>query len=306
MRTRALIQFRLPRAALGSALPEPLQSLASVARDGSPGRSQAIVDLAPGQLQALVRWGRERVGERTRVRIIRLTHIYEPGELGPGPVELFSNPSLEPPEVLNRETAVEARWSCAHCDRLELKQIGPLEVTSVESDADAQITSSCETLLTERFAETARRLGAETLPVLGVEGLVQLVTPALVQLAPVFPLFPVVDLCPGCGRQSHDRSDEVEGSLFSDGETGFVVAQEWPLTVERTSEVVGQATEPLGWRGRVSDKPLHRPGERLEPGQLARWSSGRRPTFLSFPLWRALLGEGARLPYGRPTKESVG
>jgi len=306
MRTRALVQFRLPRAALGSALPESLRSLAAAAQDGSPGRSQAIVDLAPGQLQALVRWGREGVGERTRVRIIRLTHIYEPDELGPGPVELFSNPSLEPPEVLNRESAVEARWSCAHCDRLELRQIAPLEVTSAESDADAQITSSCDTLLTERFAGTARRLGAETLPVLGVKGLVQLVTPARIRIAPVFPLFPVVDRCPGCGRQSHDRSDEVEGNLFSDGETGFVVAQEWPLTVEPTAEAVGQATEPLGWRGRVSDEPLHRPGERLEPGQLASWTSGRRPVFLGFPLWRALLAEGARLPFGRPTKESVG
>ncbi|RPH68175.1 MAG: hypothetical protein EHM78_19770 [Myxococcaceae bacterium] len=302
MRTRALVQFRLPRERLQNAMPRSLRWVAQAARDTSPGRSQVDLEIRPEQLDELLRWGRAPIDGATKVRIARLSHSWSREELGQGLVEIRPPVEREPPEVVNLETAFVARWSCACCDRIDLEQVAPLEVTDLDPDSDLQFTATREVLLAARLREIAERKGALTRPLAGSTETVQLLTPSSIQVAPVFPLVPVGERCPCCGRQGFDRSDHVEGSLSSDGDTGLVVAQEWPLTIEPTPTIAGQSVEPLGWRGRASSEPIHREGQEFDLPQVRRFRSGRRPGFIGLELWDALAAAGARLPPCMPVR----
>lgn len=306
MRTRALLQFRMSRDRLAAALPEALRWIAKAARDDGPGFSQARVEIGPDPLEELLRWGRVRTGEVTRMRIARLSHSWTREELGQGLVELEPTLEHEPPESVNLGAAFVGRWSCACCDRIDLEQVAPLEVTDLDPDVDLQLTGTREVLLAARLRQIAESEGARTRSVAGTSEVVQLVTPPCVPIAPVFPLVPVGQRCACCGRQAHDRSDHVEGSLSADGATGLVVAQEWPLTIEPVAVVAGQSVEPLNWRGRVSGEPIHRAGEVLERDQVRGFASGHRPVFISLGLWDALSGAGARLSPSRPVKKIAG
>jgi len=307
MRTRALLQFRMSRERLAATLPDALGWIARSARDDGPSFSVARVDIEPVVLEELLRWGRARTGDVTRMRIARLTHTWSREELGQGPVELERAVEREPPEVVNLDAAYVGRWSCNCCDRLDLEQVAPLEVTEIDPEVDLQLTATREVLVATGFREVVERAGATTRPLAGNVEVLQLVTPPKVRIAPVFPLEAIDQGCTCCGRRAYDRSDRVEGNLFTDGATGLVVAQEWPLTVEPITfvagpEVAGQAVEPLGWRGRVSSEPIHAAGDRVEPGQLRLFRSGFRPAFLGLGLRDALAAAGARLPPCRPVR----
>jgi hypothetical protein len=302
MHTRALVQFRLSRERLASALPAALRWIAKDARDDGPSFCQARVEIGPDQLDELLRWGRVRTGDVTRMRIARLSHSWSREELGQGLIELDPTLEREPPELVNLDAAFVGRWSCACCDRIDLEQVAPLEVADLDPEADLQLTGTREVLLAARLRDMAEREGAVTRPLAGNVEAVQLVTPPCIQVAPVFPLEPVGKPCPCCGRQAFDRSDRIEGNLSDDGATGLVVAQEWPLTIERTAAVAGQSVEPLGWRGRVSPEPIHQAGQQLDPAQLHLFRSGVRPAFIGLGLWDALAAAGARLSPCRPVK----
>lgn len=304
MRIRALLQFRLSRAQLAAALPGPLRWIAETARDEGPSFSQAEVDIGQDPLDELLRWGRVRAGEVTRLRMARLSHAWTRDELGQGLVEIETPRDREPPELVNPERALVARWSCACCDRIDLEQVGPLEVQDLDPGTDLQVTDTRHVLLAARLRGIAEQQGAATRPLAGTVQAVQLVTPPSIQVAPVFPLVRVGEPCSCCGRQTFDRSDRVEGSLSTDGATGLVVAQEWPLTVEPTVLVAGQSAEPLGWRGRVSREPIHQEGRALDPAQLRTFRSGIRPAFVSLTLRDALAAAGARLPPLRPVRSA--
>lgn len=306
MRTRALLQFRMSRERLAAALPEALGWIARAARDDGPSFSVAKVEIDPEALEDLLRWGRARTGDVTRMRIARLSHFWNREELGQGLVELDRAVEREPAEVVNLDAAFVGRWSCACCDRIDLEQVAPLEITELDPEADVQITATREVLVAATLRAILERAGATIRPLAGNVEVVQLVTPPTVRIAPVFPLEPVDEACTCCGRRAHDRSDRVEGSLSADGATGLVVAQEWPLTIEPTSVVAGQSVEPLGWRGRASRERIHPQGQQVEPGQVHLFRSGVRPAFVGLGLWDALAAAGARLPPCRPVNVAAG
>jgi hypothetical protein len=308
MHTKALLYFRRPPEELKARLPSELGFLATALTDAGRGESRANLELSPSQLSAIVEWGRTRVGDATLLIIARLDHRYERRELGDDYAELFRDHQFEPPQVLNLTSAFEARWSCTHCSRVEMTQVGPLEVQGTNSKSDVQLTETYEVLLPSRFVGVAERAGAATRSLLNRADFVQVVASPTVTLISVFPLFAVDKACPGCGHISYDRSDHVEGRLAVDGKTGLTVAQEWPLTVNAGRELVARSRAPLSWRGVVAAEARHMVGERLDMVANSAWATGVTVNVVKLALVDALLRAGARLPPLRPVvlaKEAV-
>jgi hypothetical protein len=300
MRTRALLYFRRPPWELKARLPAGLQFLAPKLTEVGPGRTRADLELSPAQFSELVEWGRTRVGGATLLRIARLDHRYERQELGSDHAELFRDPSNDSAEVRNPSSAFEARWICTHCDRVDMTQVGPLEVEGTNSDADLQLTETYEVLLASQFANVAERANASVRPLLGRVDFVQLVAPPTVTLLPIFPLFAVGEACPGCGRFSYDRSDQVEGQLSVDEDTGLTIAQEWPLTLNAGVEAIARSKERVAWRGTETEEPRHVIGEALDLLKTRGWDSGVTVNIVGLKLVDALLRAGARMPPLRP------
>lgn len=300
MRTKALLYFRLPLAALVARLPDNLRFLATAFQPYGPRITRANVDVTPPQVEAVIQWGRTRVGDSTVLRIARLDQRYDRQELGEGHVELFRDFQFEPPQVLNVTTAFEARWSCTNCNRVDMSQVGALEVDGINPDVDIQLTETYEVLLRSRLANIAARAGAIVRPLGGRQEFVQLMASPTVTLVPVFPLSPVDEACPGCGRITCDRSDYVEGGLFSEGDTALTVAQEWPLTLHAGLDVVGKSKERIGWRGVVSEEKRHVVGQQLDMVEEKAWVSGETVVVVRLTFVDALLGAGALIPSLRP------
>ena len=300
MHTKALLSFRRPPADIRARLPSELRFLGPELKEFGAGRARADLELSSSQQASVIEWGRTRVEGATLLRMARLDHRYERRELGNGHAELFRDPQFEPPHVLNLTSAFEARWSCTHCDRVALSQVGPLEVTDTTPETDIQLTETYQVLVPSRFAAVAERAGTTVRPLLSRTDFVQLVVPPTVTLAPVFPLFAVGVACPGCGRISYDRSDRVEGCLEVDGKTGLTVAQEWPLNLDVGPVAIARSREPLSWRGYITAEARHVVGERLDMVSNTAWASGETINLVMLTLVDALLRAGARPPPLRP------
>ena len=335
MRTKGLFYFRLQQAELVARLPSGLQFLVPALQPYGPGITRANADVTPSQLAAVIEWGRTRVSSSTVLRIARLDNRYERQELGDGHAELFRDPQYEPPQVLNLTSAFEARWSCTNCSRVDMSQIGALEVEDINPDVDLQLTETYEVLLASRFRAVAERAGARVRPLSSRQEFVQLLAIPTVTFVPVFPVCPIDEACPGCGRISYDRSDYVEGGLFTEGDTGLTVAQQWPLTLELGTgfnarhlsdvlsaldddevvlelggqrgprspadpEAVGSSRERLGWRGTVAAERRHVVGQPVDMVEERVWESGETVVVVRLTLLDALLLAGARIPALRP------
>ena len=308
MHTKALLYFRRPPEELKARLPSELGFLALALSDAGRRESRANLEVSSSQLSAIVEWGRTLVGDATLLISARLDHRYERRELGDDAAELFRDPQFEPPQVLNLTSAFEARWSCTHCTRVEMSQVGPLEVEGTNPDSDVQLTETYDVLLPSRFAGVAGHLGASIRPLLNRADFVQLVASPTVTLSPVFPLFAVEEACPGCGRISYDRSDHLEGRLSEGGKTGLTVTQDWPLTLNAGRELVARSREPLSWRGVVAAEAKHVVGERLDMVRNTAWATGVAVNVVRLALVDVLLRAGACMPPLRPVvlaKEAV-
>jgi hypothetical protein len=295
MRTRAFIQMRGTSAKLIRRLPESLAFLAPVLKDytaWSKPLAKAEVEVTPSQLEEIVRFGRQRIEGRTILRVARLYECYGRSELGDSPMaELYHDTGWEPPSVENIMVAFRGWWDCGWCTRVRLEQVRPLKVRPAPQ-FDVQVTDWMQMLLARRLAPVAEHAGAEVRGLSGRTDFVQVVTPDVVTLRPVFPLFEVMERCPGCGRVGYDRSDKVEGDLLSDEDDELAVAKEWPLSAEVTDAPAARSRDPIDWRGAIIEGH-HRIGAELDLERERSWASGRRPIFLRLPLVDALLSERA-------------
>jgi len=296
MRTRAFIQMRGTSAELIRLLPESLAFLAPVLKDStgwSEPLAKAEVELTPSQLDEIVRFGRQRIKGRTMLRVARLYERYDRTELGDSPMaELYDDTGWEPPAAENMLVAFRGWWDCGWCTRVRLEQVRPLKVRPAPQ-LDVQVTDYTQMLLARRLAPVAEHAGAEVRGLSGRSDFVQVVTPDVVTLRPVFPLFEVPERCPGCGRVGYDRSDKVEGDLGSDaGDNELIVAKQWRLSAEVTDAPAARARDPINWRGAVIEGH-HQIGAELDLERERSWDSGRRPIFLRLPLVDALLSQGA-------------
>jgi hypothetical protein len=175
---------------------------------------------------------------------------------------------------------------------VRLEQIRPLKVRPAP-EIDVQVTDYAQMLLARRLVPVAEHAGVEVRGLAGRSDFVQVVTPDVIALRPVFPLFEVQNRCPGCGKVGYDRSDKVEGDLLSDsGDSELIVAKEWPLSAENTEAPAARARDPINWRG-ASTPGHHEIGAELDLERDRSWASGSRPLFLRLTLVDALLSQGA-------------
>ena len=295
MRTQALVYFRLPPKELTARLPNELWFLATDFIEWLDG-TRLNRELDPETLSLLIQWGRARVGGATVLSGVRLDHRYERDELNGDHAELFQDMQYEPATVLNAASAYEGRWSCTHCDRVALSQIGPLEVENINLGVDLQVAANDEVLLRSTYASVAAQAGTTVRPLFGRQDFVQVIAPPTVTLTPVFPLMAVGSACPGCGRTTYDRSDRVEGGGPIDRATGLIINQEWPLTLEVERDALGQSRERVNWRGRVSREPRHLVGERVDLVENPSWQVGKFINVVRLTLLDALLAAGASMP----------
>ncbi len=295
MRTRAFIQMRGTSTELIRRLPESLAFLARVLKDSTgwiEPLAKAEVEVTPSQLEEIVRFGRQRIEGRTILRVARLYERCDRTELGDSPMaELYHDTGWEPPAVENMMVAFRGWWDCGWCTRVRLEQVRPLKVRPAPQ-VDVQVTDYTQMLLARRLAPVAEHVGAEVRGLSGRSDFVQVVTPDVVTLRPVFPLFEVEERCPGCGRVGYDRSDNVECDLLSDGDDGLFVAKEWPLSAEVTDAPAASSRDLINWRGAIIEGH-HQIGAELDLERERSWGSGHRPIFLRLPLVDALLAQGA-------------
>ena len=299
MKTETVLYFRQSPGELKERLPSHLRFLAKYLKEALPHEARADLELTPAQLAAVVEWGNTRVNGASLLSVAGLYPLYERQELGETYAEFYRGYDYEPSPVLNPTLAFEARWSCTHCDRVDLTQVGPLEVQKISPVADLQLTETGEVLLASRFSDVAKSAGVSVRPLFAQPAFVQLMTPLAVKLVNVFPLFAVGKACPGCGRVSIDRSDLPEGK-GDGGSTEVTITQAYPLTLQPGFEVIAQSVEVLFWRGYVSREARHVVGERLDMLSHTSWASGQRIVVIHLALVDALLGHGARLPALRP------
>ena len=306
MRTNTLIQMRGTLAEIIPRLPESLAFLIPALRDDTHGNkplAKAMVELGPSELADLVCFGRQRLADRTILRIARLYERYDRADLGDSPMaELYLDPELyrdmegEPPEVENATSAFRGRWDCSRCDRVRLEQVGPLKVRPVPG-LDVQLTDLRQLLLARHLAAVAEQAGAEVRGLSGPGDFVQVVTPDVVALRPEFPLVRVSEPCPACGRAVYNRDDFVEGRLSIDGgEDSLVVAKEWPLSAEVTEVPASRNRDVLGYPGYVGSEGRHAVGAvfDLERNRWVGWAAGWcYVVFLHLSLVDALLSHGA-------------
>jgi hypothetical protein len=325
MRTTALIQLRGTMAEIMARLPESLKFLAPPLAETKSGKavfaySEALraeppalravgpdrvvgrLKLEPSELAELVRWGRQRVAGKTLLRVARLDEHYDRVELdGSKMAELYGDYELykhtdtkgEPPKVVNMRSALRGRWDCGWCGRVRLEQVGPLKVRPASGGIDVQVTDTWHLLMARRLAPVAEHAGAEVRGLAGRSDFVQVVTPAVVTVRPVFPLFQVEAPCPGCGRVGYDRSDQVEGCLsFGADDDGLTVAKEWPLTLEVTDAPAATCRERIGCRWYYREGS-HQVGAEFNLMRESTWTSGSYAVFLGLPFVDALLAQGA-------------
>jgi hypothetical protein len=299
MKTETVLYFRQSPGELKERLPGHLRFLAKYLKEGLPHEARADLELTPAQLAAVVEWGNTRINGASLLCVAGLYPLYERQELGETYAEFYRGYDYEPPPVLNPSSAFEARWSCTHCDRVDLSQIGPLEVEKISPVADLQLTQTGEVLLASRFVDVARSAGVSVRPLFAQPAFVQLITPPTVKLIKAFPLFAVGRACAGCRRVSYDRSDLPDGKGDA-GSTGLTITQAYPLTLQPGSEVLAQSLEVLFWRGYVSTEARHVVGERLDLLSHTSWASGQTIVVIKLALVDTLLAHGARLPALRP------
>jgi hypothetical protein len=325
MRTTALIQIRGSIAEVKERLPESLAFLVPPLPETRSGNvvfgyfdalraeppalravgSDTVVGrfkLEPSELAEIVRWGRQPVAGKTLLRSARLDEHYDREELdGSTMAELYGDYELykhtdtkgEPPKVVNMRSALRGRWECGWCGRVRLEQVGPLKVRPASGGIDVQVTDTRHVLLARRLAAVAEHAGAEVRGLAGRSDFVQVATPAVVSMRPVFPLFQVMEPCPGCGRAAYGRSDKVEGGLaFDADDVGLIVAKEWPLTVEVTDAPAATCRELIGWQGYYREGS-HEAGAEFSLLRESAWTSGSYVVFLGLPFVDALLSEGA-------------
>ena len=290
MRTRVFIQMRGTSAELIRRLPESLAFLARVLKDmrWSEPLAKAEAEVTPSELEEILRFGRQRIKGRTILRVVHLYERHDRTELGDSPMaELYHDTGWEPPAVENMRVAFRGWWDCGVCTRVRLEQVRPLKVRPAPQ-FDVQVTDETQMLLASRLAPVAEHAGAEVRGLSGRSDFVQVITPDVVTLRPVFPLFQVEERCPGCGRVGYDRSDKVEGSLFPMDDDGLIVAKEWPLSAEVTDAPAARSCDPIDWRGAIIEGH-HQIGVELDLERDTSWASGSPPVFLRLPLVDALL-----------------
>ncbi len=295
MRTQALLYFRLSPKELAARLPNELRFLGTDFIQWLDG-TRLNRELDPETLSLLIQLGRARIGGATVLSGVRLDHRYGRDELNGDHAELLQDIQYEPAVVLNAVSAYEGRWSCTHCDRVALSQIGPLELENINLGVDLQVAANDEVVLRSSYASAAAQAGATVRPLVGRQDFVQVMAPPTVTLIPVFPLLAIGSACPGCGRVTYDRSDKVEGGGPIDRATGLVINQEWPLTVEVGLEAFGQSRERVNWRGKVRQEPRHVVGERVDLVENTSWQVGSSINVLRLTLIDALLRAGASMP----------
>jgi hypothetical protein len=158
-------------------------------------------------------------------------------------------------------------------------------------------------LLARRLASVAEQAGAEVRGLVGRSDFVHVVTPDAVNLRPVFPLFQVMEPCPGCGRAAYDRSDQVEGRLaFGEDDVGLSVAKDWPLMLEVMDAPAARCRDVIGWRGYYQGG-RHEAGAEFSMLRETAWTSGWYVVFLGLPFVDALLSQGATGLSLRPVHE---
>jgi hypothetical protein len=309
MRTTVLIQIRGTMADAKDRLPEALAFVIPALRETAYGLVDGLVELEPPEVAELLCWGRERVAGKTLLRAACLYEHYDWAELDGSPMaELYHDFELfkptvtggEPPPLRNMASGFRGWWECGWCDRVRLEQVSPLKVRPA-SGIDVQLTDTKHLLLASRLAPLAEQAGAEIRVLAGRSDFVQVVTPHIVNLQPVFPLFQVSEPCPGCGRATYDRSDKIEGGLDFQKDDDLTVAKEWPLTLEVADAPAATCRDLIGWRGSPYVKGRHQVGAELDLKSNHAWAAGRYAVFLGRPFVDALLAQGASGLSLRPT-----
>ena len=74
------------------------------------------------------------------------------------------------PEVINAAEAYVGRWTCSHCDRVELDQRGPLAVGWTGRPRDMEATESGELLVRSELAPILEASGCGPTPSTGATG----------------------------------------------------------------------------------------------------------------------------------------
>ena len=294
MRTQALLYFRLSPKELAARLPNELRFLGTDFIQWLDG-TRLNRELDPETLSLLIHLGRARIGGATVLSGVRLDHRYGRDELNGDHAELLQDIQDEPAVVLNAVSAYEGRWSCTHCDRVAVSQIGPLELENINLGVDLQVAANDEVVLVVPMPARQRRLADRS-----AAG-----RPA--RLRPgdgtsdrhTHPCLSASGYWLGLPRlwpATYDRSDKVEGGGPIVRATGLVINQEWPLTVEVGLDAVGQSRERVNWRGNVSQEPRHVVGERVDLVENTSWQVGKFINVLRLTLIDALLRAGASMP----------
>ncbi len=296
------IAFRGTPAAVKSALSADLAFLAPHIHSVR-GTTRAQVEPTPEQSARIVAWGRTRVDGGTLAQAIRLDEHFERSDLeGQTLVELTLPLSGEMPQVIHAEKAYVGRWTCPHCDRVELGQRSALAIEWTEPPRDLELTASGELLVRQELEEVFRQAGIETRPVQGRDQVRQVMVGRTADLDPSrFPLS-LGRTCPGCGRATIDRSADVVGSFQDSQGSGLWVSRVFPLTIGPkglAGASVAAFREPLEWNGLVTEEARHVPGELFDMSVETAWTSpGIRPVFVRAELLRHLFDRGAtQIPF---------
>ena len=142
------------------------------------GMTRARLDIAPGQADRIVQWASTPTAVGALGSAIRFDDRFEVADLdGPSVVELTRPLDGEMPEVINAAEAYVGRWTCSHCDRVELDQRGPLAVAWTGQPRSLEPTESGELLVRSELAPILEASGMRTRALDGSDRVKQVVLP---------------------------------------------------------------------------------------------------------------------------------
>ncbi|MGZ6028315.1 MAG: hypothetical protein ACXWK5_02755 [Myxococcaceae bacterium] len=241
----------------------------------------AHVRVTPEQADGIVTWGRMRgVDGRTLLASATFDERWTSRELlDAAVVELVRAPAVEAPAVVGRSQSHLARWSCSHCDRLRLDQVGPLEPV-LDEPAEVELlhrarpelllTDAGELIASSRLRAVFEAQGLETRPLVGTRSFHQIQVVARARLVTVPPLETHGPVCSGCGLAPLVRA---EGGGLSDG---VLVLRRPHWTVARPlppGVALAWSEQRIGFAAAVHGGPVHPMGApvdlALHPGLFA-------------------------------------
>ena len=260
----------------------------------------AHVRVSPEQAEGIVAWGRMRgVDGRTLLASATFDERWTARELSDAAmVELARAPAVDAPAVVGRSQSHLARWTCSHCDRLRLDQVGPLEPVLDEppdvellhrARPEVLLSDGGELLVSSRLRPLVEAHGVATRPVLGTRSWVQVVVEARARLVAVAPLEARGPACVGCGLASLVRAEgrELAAGVLVLRRPRWTVARPLPPGV-----ALSWSEQRIGFTGAVHGGPTHPMGAPLDlalhPGLFAAQGA---PVLLASPALACALAD---------------